>query len=692
MLNLYFLYCISDILQGKSNNNPRPRADICQSTCEGRLEKVAMESTAVSSTISSASSMNTLFLSHGMTDQQQQSTAQQKVVARPRRLHPLIKILTGYGDGDESPYWNNPDTSYRPIIARIDRPQFVPAQSSSREDRTVHLAAAAAATYISRTIRIFGHHRMDNVNEEWHAGLRWIAGWDYNQYREPSSSNMSDDNKGNHFDIHHGYNTLVSDLAKMLDQCITQCIEDVNFFDTEPDSEGALSKLSKHGFLIGELITESVRILSFYRRSFGSLLSSETQFILTRTFQLAASSVAVYYLHLAWILASPVLSKWYSSLGCTETPEWLVEHEKELQQTKSARSRQRQKKKPKRRQLTKQASNKGKQTPHTDEMTTSDKKGLDQITNLDKHPQSPPADPDESIVQREENSESEHPNPIPTSKESVADTSQSSDGIPSLIMCPSTSAASFSSPTIVPMASHLEVEKELLEGSYPAKVPSSSQPQSSPPNQNELHVPTQKQRDDAAERLREFQATQIQRLLLQKKLAQSASSSTSMSGVSNIVSSSQSNKKVLRPPPGLLHQSQLSDLQNQNADMGGSDILTNNEFFLTKLLEDDDDDDDDDVGGGSTKKESTLRVDVPTVSLPPELDSSLNPAAAPFVAGGNQKKDTAPTYSEAVVSSEVKEKKAEKNKEDSWQSPGELPLMKESSPSLIKGVYGGSVW
>jgi len=207
-------------------------------------------------------------------------------------------------------------------------------------------------------------------------------------------------------------------------------------------------------------------------------------------------------------------------------------------------------------------------------------------------------------------------------------------------------------------------------------------------HQNGLPVPTQAQRDQAAQQLREFQNAQIQRLLLKKKLAQSyvATSSTAQrSGLQpyrssftpdgnsfNISSVSQPSKKVFKPPPGLSHPSAESQyvLPTQGSANG---FLTDNELFLSKLL----DDDEDDEGGGVKKPSSSPQIHVPSMS--PEPESSLDPAAAPFVG--------------QLVETEVSPK-SKCEKEDVWQSdPGRMSLREGSSSKMIKGAfYGGSVW
>ena len=706
------------------DNSHDPRLEMCRSTCDDRLQSAALDSTLSSSIL--PSSLNTLFLTQGVGYQSStfKSTSnnnqQSSVTSRPRRLPHLIKILTGF---DDEPYWNvqssdsSPDSNSRPIIARIDIPRFVqPSQPSGSEPvkDTVQLAAAAAATAVwSKSIRIFGNHRMQRVNSEWDAALRWIAGWDQKQHQMEIGEGMSSEPRTK-VDEHNtslgggatGFNTFLDDLAKMLKSCMKQCLEDEDF-DTRlgNSDEGSSGEIAMRKSLIGigDMALRSffgwITSLSFSRHYLEQLISAESRFILGRTVQLVASSMGVYAIHSIWVWASPALLAWYSSLGYTESPEWLLEHEKEIQVAKKT-SRARQKKKSKRRQMRKQAgkSRSKQQTPSKVEMqkesreTASSKDYLDP-NHLVKNNESPP-EPEKSMPKAEEQASN-----IITSKDSPSLISEIS--VPSLISYPTITSAS-SSPSCKPN-SHLEDEgvpydDSLLPESYHHStlgLTSSQEVGSSHgpvfpklSHQNGLPVPTQAQRDQAAQQLREFQNVQIQRLLLKKKLAQScvATSSTAQrSGLQpdlssftqdgnsfNIFSVNQSSKKVFKPPPGLSHPSAESQyvLPTQG---GANGFLTDNELFLSKLL-----DDEEDEGGGVKKPTlSALQIQVPSMS--PEPESSLDPAAAPFVG-------------QLVVSEESSKRKSEKG--DVWQSDsGEISLREGSSSKMIKGAfYGGSVW
>jgi len=616
-----------------------------------------------------------LFQSQGMFDQQQKSILQgnrksSAAAARPRRLPTLIKILTGFGDEHQRSstghYYEDND---RPIIVRrIDRQEFI--DQSKSDNPTQQAAVAAAAAVFSQSLRVYGNHRMKNVNAEWQDALVWIAGWDHNQMAQPSPSS----NRGND----RGYNNT-DDMEKMLEECIKQCIDDKDSDITVTLGEDSRSseELEMHGF-IGESTLSSffdwVASFSFSKLPLR-MISSESLYILTKTFQLVASLMAMYALHSIWVWTFPVISTWYTSLGhTTESPEWLLEHERELQQAKSSRARQRNKSKSKRRQqqTRKAAKQDSKQTPIKEEVQVHQKedpidKNISNRDYLDSNRLARnrvPTPPDPEPPSKEEHEAVQ----VPASKADDS-SSQLSEGIPSLITY-STTSASISSPSFKPLpSSHFE------DRDIPAKTTRQGPVFPHLPL-NGLSVPTQEQREKAANQLREFQAAQIQKLLLKKKLAQSANSGISSPTATSAQSmTSIQPKKVMRPPPGFSQPSE-SILPTQNDDNGG--FLSNNEVFLSKLLDDDEDDGD--------KKASGVKMPISSIynepSMSPEPQSSLNPAAAPFI-GSKIEEDQ-------VTSTNVSKMK----KEDSWQSKPSDVSFKDNSPASggIKGVYGGSVW
>jgi hypothetical protein len=728
-------------------------------TCDERLQSAALDSTVPSSL--SPSSMDALFLRRGPRQQskfqarddrpsdgsraEKQKPTQQALVTRPRRLPTLIKILTGFGD---EPYWNNQssgsgssDTSAgnnKPIIAGLKRPPFIAeAQrrraSASKEqlsyEETVQMAAAAAAAAVwSKSLRIFGNHRMQRVNAEWDAALRWIAGWDQQHHIPSTSSSHSLDGRidlrairvNDSVTLHggessdasqEGFNTFVDDLAKMLDSCINQCIDGENVDDqTRNDTEGrGVAVAASIGVMVLRCFIQWIVGCSLPKLSFNQLGIKylEGISILNKSFQLITSSVAAYYVYCGMTWASQAIFHWYSSFGYTESPEWLLDHEKEIQLAKSSRARQR--KKAKRRELTKRTFGRSKSVPSNYESKIASRTFKDTPGDDDLPPKrSVKADKSalpsgksggkSSRIQFTEKwqneSDSDDPAPFSTDSASGSRGSNYGEDIPSMISCPSTSVTSISSspsPPFKPIGSRVEDQEEIP---YISPLLGRSQPilglNPHLISQGPL-VPTQEQRDEAAKQLREFQNSQIQRLLRQRQLLQnwndnrlSANSTAQSIGLLHgssfhsgensfsALSLGQKNK-VLKPPPGLVHPSDTqtscrSDLHNQN-DTG---FLTDNELFLSKLLDDEEDD---------VKVKAPSSVRIGTRSLSPE--SSLDPSAVPFFSltfvGTQQSSTLIP--------------KSEKERGDAWQSsPGEVSLNSNSPTRMMKGVYGGSVW
>ncbi|KAL3810137.1 hypothetical protein ACHAXA_005286 [Cyclostephanos tholiformis] len=744
-----------------SNYDPQgdlhPRLETCRLTCDERLQSAALESNVPSSL--SSSSMDVLFLSRGPRQQsffqarsdrpsdgsrteKLKPTQQVLAATRPRRLPTLIKILTGFGD---EPNWKNPSTgsvdssagNSKPIIARVNIPHFV-AEARRRHasaiakplshEETVQMAAVAAASAVwSKSLRIFGNHRMQRINSEWDAALRWIAGWDQRQ-QVPSSTfpppldglidvrsiRVNDSvppDGGEATDAsQEGFNSFVDDLARMLDSCISQCINDENFDDqarNHNEGPSGIDVTASTGEMGLRSFIHWIIGCSFPKLSFKQLCMASVEGItfLNKTFPFITSSVAACYIFYGLTWAPQAVFHWYSSLSYNESPGWLLEHEKEIQVAKSSRARQR--KKTKRRELTKQPGGRSRSAPSNDGSKMVDCRafkgtyGVDDLpqTNSDKAVKSAPpndiAGTKFSSIQRTQrwHTESDSDDPAPFSTDSVSDSqgSSSTEDVPSMISCQSTSVTSFSlSPSFQPTGRHLEDPEEIP---YISSLQGRSQPvlglNSNLVSPGQL-VPTQEQRDEAAKQLREFQNAQIQRLLRQRQLSMNwsdkdrSSTSTAQSGLLNVSSShsvwnssialslSSQQNKIPMPPPGLVHPSENqtlcnSCLQNQNE----KGFPSHNELFLSKLL----DDEEDDV---KVKPPSSVRIARPISPV-----SSLDPSAAPFVSlsiGGAQQSISLFT-------------KSEKDTGDAWQSiPGDISLKSSSPTRVIKGVYGGSVW
>lgn len=623
----------------------------------------------------------------------------------------MIKILTGF---DDEPYWkiqSSWDSSgkSKPVIAKNERSQLLPRTRKRRRSEdplshkeTVQIAAAAAAAAVwSKSLQIAIDNRMQRINSEWDAALRWIAGWDQQLHSTSWAEGKQylGQLKENEIELSHGgmksdvsqegYTRFVDDLAKLLETCIAQCVDDADFearLRNNNEDVGEISVTSLIGGMISRSFFEWLVGNTSFRLSFGTIETKIVQFV--------TSSMAMYALLSLWNLAYPVVFYWYSSLGYTESPEWLLEHEKDIQLAKSARLRQ--KKKAKRRQLTKRSGGRSKPVSSNDQIDPVKKGVFGILDHSDQRPNCSTQTNESSnacaktegtlssVPYAEEwHNESDSGNLAPSSTESVSGShcSTSSDGVPSMISCPSASVSSF--PSIKPSSS-------LLEDGDPYGEP---QQAPSPPvlglnpklcsqapltqHQKALLVPTQEQRNEAAKQLREFQHAQIQRLLLQRKLSQALSesrhiqASTAAQGCSfhsavNLSSTflAASQNKVLKPPPGLSLPSET------HTPISNQDFLAENELFLTKLLDDEEDD-----MGDPSPCQHRIRASSP--------ESSLDPKAVEFFS--TKAVNTQQSNSTFPISKKLES--------DAWKSgPCELSLDSSSPTRMMKGVYGGSVW
>ena len=713
------------------------RLETCRSTCDTRLQSAALDSHVPSSL--SPSAVDSPFLRReanspstfqGRVPDQPPSTggkvnsSRLVQIARPRRLPALIKILTGFGDDSV------PSTGSKPVVARTERPQYVPNQRRrsananeplSHEETVQIAAAAAAAAVFSKSIGIFGNNRMSRVNSEWDEALRWIAGWDQQQHMSPtntkseqppirnrgSSSAATNNNGGvsNNDDSQEGFDNFVGDLARMLESCITQCVEDEHFETRlgEEVSTGSLSIISMvlrsiFGWASAASISKTLRNLV--------TISAESRLTIARAFHLVGTTVAMYAIHSLWVWGSPSLYHWYASLGYIESPEWLLEHENELTMAKSSRAKQKKKKK---KQANRQSRSKATQSndDRLQRASSAEKppSGHRPIHSSRKSEEIPSSYSDEQEVETSDWQPAFHSTggKAATKSKELETSSQDSGSttdIPSMISY-TASASITSSPSIKPIGSNLG-DRALpygtsgLQQGRPRPVLRLNSPLGGSfltnlPQKKPLAVPTQEQRNEAAKQLREFQAAQIQRILLQRKLAQSSSRVSRLSVVSQQSSklpprdsfystentstepSIKPNKAVLKPPPGLSHPSAENAFNLDHSSQTEKAFLTDNELILSKLL----DDEDDDIAVPSTAPSNT-----PTgiEAMSPEL--SLDPSAAPFVASIIIDDAKVPTT----------ESKKEKE-EDAWNLNPDKLLRKESgSPMTMKGVYGGSVW
>lgn len=642
----------------------------CRSKCnEYHFQSAAMNNPypPPSSTASGSPSftIDSLFLRRQL-DEEQSASFRRSVMAstflsstksssqvRPRRLPTLIKVLTGY---DDEPHWNVPSStdrlgrSHTPAIAYIEKPKFEPSQQKRkrrvRSDDSVQIAAAAAATAVwSQSIRSFGSCRMNRVNSEWDAALRWIAGWD--------NSTLSGDASLNEWANH-----FVDDLTTVLEACIEQCSrgedhESTNFIDQDDlDSFGVVGSVSSS---LGHVLWRSK-----FGWVFGNSLRLLTPFgRLDTVMQIVASTVVVYAIHSLWSSGWPMFADWIRTLRHNEaSDDWLIQHEKELEElAKSSRARQKKGKKSKKKQ--KESMPAKRNTPGNDTAFELSNRSSDMgsVRVLDDRGPTA-ADDNEHTRIFQDQSGFDFVNPgVEKNKFSISTDSVASinDGVPSVISLSSATSVT-SSPSFKPRSpSPSDIpENEALENNvgFGSPIARSGIYSQQLPKKNAFLVPTVEQRNEAANQLRDFQNAQIRRLVLQKqqKLAQDSISNNPFGGDSPAVkipvggNVAGQMKAALKPPPGF---SELTPVPQDRYQAN----LDENELLLSKLLDDDDDDDE---------------VEDMNASLPISIESSLDPSAPFFVPDGDGNR-----------SSRLEPRSKKTN--DKW-------------PGKIKGVYGGNVW
>lgn len=557
---------------------------------------------------------------------------------------------------DDERYWNVPRSPDRfgrvhtPVIAHIDKPKFEPSQQRMRRgksDESVQIAAVAAATAVwSRSIRSFGISRMDRVNSEWDAALRWISVWD--------STALSGD-----VSINELANSLVENLTTVLEACIEQCHSGEDFgttFDTYKDENGVVGSSSVRNVLwrsiCGWVIGNSLRLSSFGK--------------LDTVVQIVVSSAGAYAIHSLFCSGRLLITDWIRPLRYTETesPDWLIRHEKDLEMAKSSRAMQKKgsSKKTKKRQklrtpvktnttyntvlthnsLSSGSSNEGKLRARDSNMLTT-VKGDDNVQAPDSERRRVFEDKITFIMQDDART-------IAISNDSVGP--RIHDEVPSVISL-STATSVTSSPSInaiSPSPSPIP-ENESLERNAGFYSPIALKEMCSQQyrTKNTFAVPTDEQRNKAANQLRDFQNAQIRRLLIQKQQKLSQNSKTNHLPDENLFPTNTSignnisgkKNKVLKPPPGFPEFTPVSDDRFQDN--------LEEELLLSKLLDDDDD-----------------NVDDINVSLSVSTESSLDPSAASYFRHGEGGKRH--------------RLEARSKKNDQW------------SGSKIKGVYGGNVW
>jgi hypothetical protein len=387
-----------------------------------------------------------------------------------------------------------------------------------------------------------------------------------------------------------------------------------------------------------------------------------------------------------------MLLQWYESFSGREdnhSPAWLLEHEKELEFAKKSRQRKNSSKKSKRKGSNKKQSSQ-RLPEKADENAVQRKSQSKPIGNTNKGEDSGRADAffdSDKYVEDDDPWESYYHRPQThtgtgyetRNKDHDNTAKEHHDGVPSSISIFSTSSSSYT----VSNTEHSEDRNLSDSTSFDNRTPPPITSQSrtlnhqpllmnSPPRKP-LLVPTQEQRNQAAQRLREFQNAQIQRLMYRKKLSQSlkVSSNSAVTSTSTAIVSppnsslSSPQTQLLKPPPGF---GRPSDIPTKS-DMLEDTFFADNELLLSKLLDDDDNADDD-----------VLSTDSGINSFPQE--SSLDPAAAPFVLEGFDGKEMPSPVTESKL--------LDSNWDMSHGRP--MPSLSDKGHTMIKGVYGGSVW
>ncbi|EJK74877.1 hypothetical protein THAOC_03418 [Thalassiosira oceanica] len=317
----------------------------CIRTCDERLNSAAANShlpSSISSSISSPTgpALDYLLQLRDAQDQQRTFASFQKhgkdglQAEAPRRLPPLIKLLTGFGPNDGK--HGRPSNM---VIATRERAPFnVPRISGNKPTdeeflRSVAVSAATAVWSKSRTL--FGNNRMSRVNLEWDEALRWIAvaGWD-RRHTIQSSSELGSRRREHEAPIGEGLEHFVNDLEKLLETCLSTCLDgEVNF-------EGNLA--GPEDSAIGTTVLKSV--VGWFIGAAMPTTSPEASRMTTRMLMIATWSVAAYAINSSLLWLSPILANWYSTVRRKENPDWLLDHERESQAVRKMKSKHRKKK------------------------------------------------------------------------------------------------------------------------------------------------------------------------------------------------------------------------------------------------------------------------------------------------------------------------------------------------------------
>lgn len=583
--------------------------------------------------------------------------------------------------------------------------------------------SAAHAVWKQRySIRIEKVGSMSTVNKEWEEALRWIASWDeavllqQQQQQNHGVVEMPSYNLGRIDELwrqvyssvlddkREDFTAFVNDLARLLQTCIDTCLKDEGFdiWIDEEDGDGSDPGMD----LVGDLATQSFFSWAFrdslalpFRISHENdgLVHRTIQFVASGATRLLAASLVVYLVH-CLRTGLPLLSYTYDFFGSIHeslvgkdesSPAWLIEHEKEVEMAKKSRQQKNSSKKSKRKGSNKKQSSQQQPSANTVGWKSNSphitKTSASQEFTSDEHPKYVKDDDSndrwESYYRRPQPYSNKEEKVMLSSsapmKKDIDDmTDDNPDGVPSSIsistsscttsnndqsdyrtMSSSVTLDGHSSPSTPHLNHHIRRQPNIMN---------------SPPRKP-LLVPTEEQRNEAAQKLRDFQNAQIQRLMQQKKLSQSlkltsnsAPTFTSNASKSPLSSSFNApNAKVVQPPPGFVQTTNTQINQTIPEDH----FFAQNELLLSKLLDDDDTLDD------------ALSADSDVDSFPQE--SSLDPSAAPFVLEGFDATDAGVSFQPKKSADCEPKWGADRSSSDSLGVNGRV---------TVKGVYGGSVW
>ena len=350
----------------------------CRRTCDERLNSAAANSHLPSSISSpTGPALDYLLQLRDAQDQQRTFASFQKhgkdglQAEAPRRLPPLIKLLTGFG--------SNVGEHGRPsnkVIATREKPPFdVPSISGNKptEEELLRSVAVSAATAVwSKSRTLFGNNRMSRVNLEWDEALRWIAvaGWDRRRTIQ-SSLEFGSRRRENESPTGEGLEHFVEDLEKLLETCLSTCLDgDVNFGGNLAGPEDSVIATSSTG------TTVLKSVVGWFIGAATPTASPEASRMTTRMLMIATWSVAAYAINSSLPWLSPILANWYSTVRRKENPDWLLDHERESQAVRKMKSKHRKKK---RRQYAhrsgKAIAGEGEPKPQTQTFSVDDRKG-----------------------------------------------------------------------------------------------------------------------------------------------------------------------------------------------------------------------------------------------------------------------------------------------------------------------------